>query len=245
MATLTIDQNRWEVAQVGDTRLTLLVQVDGVAATMTSPTLDVYDGSTLLGSPTVTPTSGVLSATVTEAMITIETSSTVTLSWTFTISGEVHRWQVNVPVVDILDHPGCTQAMLYEVAPELATCFPAGQTTWIPQIQAAWRKLKVDLALAGRTLGNSPDKLIIGQLHLAAAMVAVARILRTVQGRATVWAENGAFWAEEYETTLSKLKLVQKNAESGAFPAGATLPVIGARGGVSLRQIDPYQRGRM
>lgn len=245
MATLTIDQNRWEVAQVGDTRLTLLVQVDGVAATMTSPTLDVYDGATLLGSPSVTATSGVLSATVTEAMITVDTATTVTLSWTFTISGEIHRWQVNVPVVDILDHPGCTQAMLYEVAPELSACFPSGQTTWVPQIQTAWRKLKVDLGLAGRTLGNSPDRLIIGYLHMAGTMVAISRILRTMQGRATVWSETGAFWAEEYERTLSKLKLVQKDGDSEAFPKGSTLPVIDARGGVSLRQRDPYQQGRM
>jgi hypothetical protein len=245
MATLTIDQNRWEVAQVGDTRLTLLVQVDGVAATMTSPTLDVYDGATLLGSPSVTATSGVLSATVTESMITVETGTTVTLSWTFTVSGEVRRWQVNVPVVDILDHPGCTQAMLYEVAPELSTCFPTGQTTWIPQIQAAWRKLKVDLEVEQRTLGNSPNKLVIGHLHLAGTMVAIARVLRTVQGRATVWTDAGEYWDSEYQQTLSKLRLVQKTRDSEAFPKGSTVPVVDARGGVSLRQRDPYQQGRM
>lgn len=248
MALLTLDTGgRWEVSRSQDTPIVFSVQIDGANVTPSGATLGVYDGSTLLASPSVTPASGSMSATVTSASLASQELGTfVTLSLSFTAGGEARRWQANVLVVDALDFPGCTLAALYSLYPALSGCVPSGQTTWAPQIEAAWVKLKADLSLVpGAAPGLSPSKQIIRELHEALAIQIIGGVLLTSQGLGVTWEAHRQAAMDRYKSLMSQVKLVIKERGSVVYPCGATLPEQSAQRSVSLRGHDPYARGRM
>lgn len=248
MALLTLDTGgRWEVSRSQDTPIVFSVQIDGANVTPSGATLSVYDGSTLLASPSVTSASGSMSATVTSASLASQELGTfVTLSLGFTAGGEARRWQANVLVVDALDFPGCTLAALYALHPPLQGCVPSGQTTWAPQIEAAWVRLKADLSLApGRHPGLSPSKQILRELHEALSLHIISGVLMTSQGLGVMWAEHRTSYAERYKSLMQQARLVMKERGSAVYPNGETLPERHIPRSVSLRGHDPYARGRM
>lgn len=155
--------------------LPLRLREAGIDVAPTSGTLALYrdaaQASTYLAASAFTP--GATSIYALPAVPTTESLSAKWIAlWTWIVSGVTYSDRQRVILVGQDLRPRVSVDDLYLEQPDLrhAARLPAGQTTWQPQISAAWDDLIQWLTSAGRSPWLSVDGADLYRLHLLASL---------------------------------------------------------------------------
>jgi hypothetical protein len=169
---------------------------------LTSGTLSVYDETGALhSSPAVTITAEVATASVTLSTVTPARGwrldwvlTTASTSYAFSQAAVVSRLGAVCPV---------TSDDLKSTHPELFGVYPSGQTSWQPQVDAAWAEVQATLAQANSvTVDTITDSTVLYPLVLRLALVKACRIGRGASGKLS---ELAATYEAEYADLLRML----------------------------------------
>jgi hypothetical protein len=189
----------------GSTAVSLRLK-DGVSlVSLTGGTLAVYDATGAAHStPAVAESADVLSATVT---LSGETPGRGwRLDWTATqTGGAVIRLSQAAIVVRLGAVCPVESDDIKRMHPELFGVYPTGQTSWQPQVDAAWAEVQATLAqTASVSVDRVTDPSVLYPLVLRLALVQACRIGRGASGKL---AELAAMYQAEYAEMLRVLAM--------------------------------------
>lgn len=124
-----------------------------------------------------------------------------------TIGGVVYGpWSIDVIAVLEAAHPVVSEATLFVREPELAHRYPEGQTSWQPQVSAAWEDLVRAEDEAGQSLDLNRNPTATADAHLFHGLELCCEALNNGADANRGWAFKAANYREQYKQALSRLR---------------------------------------
>jgi hypothetical protein len=184
--------------------LTLTVYVGGVAATISAAAYTIYDsGGNTKGTGSATIASNVLTVTVDATWFTV-IEENARIEWAYTISGTAYKSNNLFDIVKTKLTNPVIDADLQKYHPKIQDDRWSEQTTFQPQIDKAFRKVKRDI----KNRGNRPALIVdaeqIKELIILKSLEIVFCDFKTQP--TDIWSEYCMKYAEEYNTEFSNTR---------------------------------------